>query len=61
MEFVNLVNNVPEIQNHHFPGKELPGGSNYYWRAGSGNEIIGIETSFPDLPLHWLRQMRIID
>jgi len=33
----------------------------YYWRADFGNEIIGTETSSPDLPLHWLRQMRIID
>jgi hypothetical protein len=31
---------------------EVPSGSNYYWRAGSGNEIIGTETSSRDLPLH---------
>jgi len=30
-------------------------------RADFGNEIIGTETSSRDLPLHWLRQMRIID
>jgi hypothetical protein len=40
---------------------EVPGGSNYYWRAGSGNEFVGTETHSPDLPLHWLQQMKIID
>jgi hypothetical protein len=40
---------------------EVPGGSNYYWRSGPGNEFIGTETSSPDLPLHWLQQMRTND
>jgi len=40
---------------------EVPSGSNYYWRVGSGNEIIGTETNSPDLPLHWLQKMRTID
>jgi hypothetical protein len=40
---------------------EVPGGSNYYWRSGSGNEFIGTETSSPDLPLHWMQQMKTID
>ena len=40
---------------------EVPGGSNYYWRLGTGNEFIGTDTNSPDLPLHWLREMRTID
>jgi hypothetical protein len=40
---------------------EVPSGSNYYWRVGSGNEFVGTETHSPDLPLHYLHQMRIID
>jgi hypothetical protein len=38
---------------------EVPAGSNYYWR--SGDQIVGTETSSPDLPLHWLQQMKIIE
>jgi len=40
---------------------EVPGGSNYYWRAGPGNDFIGTETSSPDLPIHWLQKMKTID
>jgi hypothetical protein len=38
---------------------EVPAGSNYYWR--SGEQIVGTETSSPDLPMHWLQQMKIIE
>ena len=40
---------------------EVPGGSNYYWRSGPGNEFIGTETHSPNLPLHWLQQMKVVD
>lgn len=40
---------------------EVPSGSNYYWRIGSGNEFVGTETNRPDLPLYYLREMKIID
>jgi len=40
---------------------EVPSGSNYYFRVGYGNEFIGTETQSPDLPLHYLHQMKIVD
>ncbi len=38
---------------------EVPAGSNYYWR--SGEQIVGTGTSSPELPSHWLQQMKIIE
>ena len=41
---------------------EVPSGSSYYWRVGSGQEFIGTETAdSPNLPNHWVQEMRISD
>jgi hypothetical protein len=40
---------------------EVPSGSNYYFRVGSGNQFIGTETvTSPYSPRHWLQEMRIV-
>jgi len=39
---------------------EVPSGSNYYFRVGSDNTFIGTDTAAPpDMPNHWLKEMRI--
>ncbi len=41
---------------------EVPSGSNYYWRAGAGDDIVGTETADrPTVPRHWVREMRIAE
>jgi hypothetical protein len=40
---------------------EVPSGSRYYYGTGSGNEIIGSDTTISQSqPGYWLREMRII-
>jgi nucleoid DNA-binding protein len=39
---------------------EVPAGSNYYFRVGADNTFVGTDTATPpDLPNHWLKEMRI--
>ncbi len=39
---------------------EVPAGCNYYFRVGSDNTFIGTDTAVPpDMPNHWLKEMRI--
>jgi len=39
---------------------EVPSGSNYYFRVGSGDTFVGTDTAAaPYSPNHWLREMRI--
>jgi len=40
---------------------EVPSGSNYYWRVGSGNEFVGTETDSPQWPGYWLQEMKVTD
>ena len=41
---------------------EVPAGSNYFWRIGSGNEFVGTKTSDPVyLPTHWIQKMNVVD
>ena len=40
---------------------EVPVGSNYYFRAGPGDDFVGTDSAnSPNLPGYWLREMRII-
>ncbi|MCK7468624.1 MAG: hypothetical protein MZU91_11295 [Desulfosudis oleivorans] len=39
---------------------EVPAGSNYYFRVGADNTFVGTDTAAPpDMPNHWLKEMRI--
>jgi hypothetical protein len=39
---------------------EVPAGSNYYFRIGADNAFVGADTATPpDMPNHWLKEMRI--
>jgi len=41
---------------------EVASGSNYYFRVGTDNRFVGTETAdSPNLPNHWLTEMRIVD
>jgi hypothetical protein len=38
---------------------EVPAGSNYYWRREGTPAFIG--TDSPDMPIYWLKEMKVID
>jgi hypothetical protein len=39
---------------------EVPAGSHYYFRVGADNTFVGTETATPpDMPNHWLKEMKI--
>ena len=40
---------------------EVPLGSNYYFRAGQGQDFVGTDTAdSPNMPGYWLREMRVV-
>jgi hypothetical protein len=60
---IGTIRNQTLIQDPNTGEKfEVPAGSNYFWRIGSGNEFVGTETSDPVyLPNHWIQKMNVVD
>jgi hypothetical protein len=60
---IETIRNQTLIQDPNTGEKfEVPAGSNYFWRIGSGNEFVGTETSDPVcLPNHWIQKMTVVD